>query len=78
MWTHHRRAFVLNRRILNTDGVQVAEVRDTTIYDMKGGALFSLRGQKIYKPTGELVGQFSAASGSDIRLDKATERLFLS
>ena len=66
----------LNGRILNSDGVQVAEFRDTTIYDMMGRKLYLLRGQKIYKLTGEFVGQFSAGLGGDLRMDKATERLF--
>jgi len=65
----------LNRRVLDSEGRQVAEIREKTIYNMDGRRLFTVQGKKIYRLTGEFVGQFAASMG-DVRLDKATERLF--
>ena len=65
----------MNHRVINSEGSQVAEIRETTIYSMDGRKLFAVQGNKIYRLTGEFIGQFAASMG-DVRLDKATERLF--
>ena len=59
---------LMDGKIFNSEGRYVADIRANGIYDQAGKRLYNLRGQKIYKPTGELVG--------DRRLDKSTDRLF--
>jgi hypothetical protein len=62
--------------IINSDGVHVAVVIDSAIFDLKGRKLYDLKGSQIYRLTGELVGHLNATSGSQRRLDKATDSLF--
>lgn len=62
--------------IINSDGVHVAVVIDSAIFDLKGRKLYDLKGSRIYRLTGELVGHLNATSGSQRRLDKATDSLF--
>ena len=62
-------------RIFTSEGVYVADIRESQIYDLAGKKLYDVRGKKIYKPTGELVGHLNAAAG-DRRLDKSTDSLF--
>jgi len=37
------------------------KIFDSEIYDRSGKRSYNLRGLKIYKPTGELIGQVNAA-----------------
>ena len=62
--------------IINSDGVHVAVVIDSAIFDLKGRKLYDLKGSRIYRLTGELVGHLNSTSGSQRRLDKATDSLF--
>jgi sporulation protein YlmC with PRC-barrel domain len=65
----------MDRNIFNSDGRHVAIVRDNSILDLKGKEIYKLKGKKIYKLTGERVGHLNAA-GSDMRLEKSSDRLF--
>jgi hypothetical protein len=62
--------------ILNSNGIEVAVVRGSEIFDLKGRKLYQLRNANIYKVTGELVGHLNNAQGAVNRLDKSTDRLF--
>jgi len=62
--------------IINSYGVHVAVVIDSAIFDLKGRKLYDLKGSRIYRLSGELVGHLNATSGSQRRLDKATDSLF--
>ena len=57
--------------------VQVGVVTGGTIYGLKGHKLYELRGANIYKLSGELVGHLNASHGSEMHLDRFTDRLFL-
>jgi hypothetical protein len=65
----------MDGKIFNSEGQYVADIRASGIHGLSGKKLYDLRGQKIYKPTGELVGHLNSAAG-DRRLDKSTDRLF--
>ena len=65
----------MDGKILNSDGQYVAYIIANEIYDPAGKRLYRLRGQKVYKPSGELVGHLNSVGG-DRRLDKSTDRLF--
>jgi hypothetical protein len=62
--------------IFNSQGVQVATVRDSAIFSLSGKKLCDLRGINIYKLSGELVGHLANASASEKHLDRATDKLF--
>ena len=62
--------------IINSDGVHVAVVIDSAIFDLKGRKLYDLKGSRIYRLTGELVGHLNATNSSQRRLDKTTDSLF--
>ena len=47
------------------------------IFDLDGTKLYDFKEINIYRPSGELIGHLSDAGGSDKRLDKAADRLFL-
>ena len=61
---------LMDGKIFNSEGRYVADIQANA-----GKRLYHLRGQKIYKPTGELVGHLNSVGG-DRRLDKSTDRLF--
>jgi hypothetical protein len=63
--------------IFNINGVRVGVIVGEEIFDLNDTKLYDLKGTNIYRPSGELIGHLSAASGSDKRLDKSTDRLFL-
>lgn len=63
--------------IFNSNGVRVGVIVGEEIFDLNGTKLYDLKGTNIYRLSGELIGHLSAASGSDKRLDKSTDRLFL-
>jgi hypothetical protein len=65
----------MDGNIFNSEGLHVAMVRGTAIFDLSGKKLYDLKGTNIYRVTGELVGHLSAV-GSGKRLDKSTDRLF--
>jgi hypothetical protein len=46
------------------------------IFDPAGKKLYNLKGSKIYRQSGELVGHLSETRGSDKRLNRLTDRLF--
>ena len=62
--------------IFNSQGIHVGVIVGREIFDRNGAKLYDLKGINIYRLSGELVGHLSDASGSDKRLDKATDRLF--
>ena len=62
--------------ILNSQGIHVAVVVGSEIYDLTGKKLYNLEGSNIYLPSGELIGHLNNASGSDKRLARSTDRLF--
>jgi hypothetical protein len=62
--------------IVNSDGVHVAVVIDSAIFDLKGRKLYDLKGSRIYRLSGELVGHLDEAGGSLRRLDKSADSLF--
>ncbi|MFH0302412.1 hypothetical protein AAFX91_35620 [Bradyrhizobium sp. 31Argb] len=62
--------------IFNSKGIHVGVIVGREIFDRNGTKLYHLKGINIYRLSGELVGHLSDASGSDKRLDKATDRLF--
>jgi hypothetical protein len=64
-------------KIFNSKGVQVGVVAGGAIFGLKGHKLYELKGTNIYKLSGELVGHLNASHGSEMRLDRSTERLFL-
>jgi hypothetical protein len=66
---------LMDGKIFNSEGQYVAYIQANGIYDLADKRLYDLRGQKIYKPTGELLGHLNTAAG-DRRLDKSTDRLF--
>jgi hypothetical protein len=57
-------------------GIHVAVVVGTEIFDLTGRKLYDLKGSNIYRPSGELVGHMNDMSGSDKRLAHSTDRLF--
>jgi hypothetical protein len=67
----------VRRNIFNSKGVHVGIIVDREIFDLSGTKLYDLEGINVYRPSGELIGHLSDASGSDKRLDRATDRLFL-
>ena len=67
---------VMNGKILNSDGQFVAYIKADVIYDLAGRRLYALRGEKIYKPTGELIGHLNFIKNGAGWLSKASERLF--
>jgi hypothetical protein len=62
--------------IFNSNGVHVAVVHGSAIFDLTGNKLYDLRGTRIYRLSGELVGHLSDTTGSDRRLDRSADRLF--
>ena len=65
----------MDGKILNSDGQWVAYIKADVIYDRAGRKLYALRDEKIYKPSGELIGHLSIINGVGW-LNKASERLF--
>jgi hypothetical protein len=63
----------MDRKIFNSKGV----VTGGAIYGLKGHKLYELKGANIYKLSGELMGHLNASHGSEMRLDRSTDRLFL-
>jgi hypothetical protein len=48
----------MDGKILNSEGFHVATILGSEIFDPAGGKLYDLKGTRIYKTTGELVGIF--------------------
>ena len=67
----------MDGKIFNSKGVQVGVVTGGAIYGLKGHKLYELKGTNIYKLSGELMGHLNASHGSQMRLDRSTDRLFL-
>jgi hypothetical protein len=63
-------------KILSSKGVHVGVVTNGVIYSLNGHKLYKLKGTNIYKLSGELMGHLNASSGSEMRLDRSTDRLF--
>jgi hypothetical protein len=66
----------VNGNILNSKGVHVGIVTHNEIFGLKGQKLYNLKGSNIYKLNGDLVGHLLDADGAEMRLDKATDKLF--
>jgi hypothetical protein len=50
--------------IFNSNGIHVAVVHGSAIFDLTGNKLYNLRGTKIYRLSGELIGHLSETTGS--------------
>jgi hypothetical protein len=74
---HLDRRSVVSGDILNSNGIRVAVVRGLDVFDLTGKKLYILKGCNIYRLSGELIGHLSDARGSEKRLDRSTDRLFL-
>ena len=70
------RGSVVNGNIFNSEGVHVGIVMDHAVYGLKGQKLYNLKGSNIYKLNGDLVGHLLDARDAEMRLDKATDKLF--
>jgi hypothetical protein len=68
---------IVDGKVFNSKGVQVGVVTGGAIYGLRGHKLYELKGANIYKVSGELVGHLNASHGSEMRLDRSTDRLFL-
>ena len=66
----------MDGNIFNSRGVRVATVRGSSIFSPTGKKHYDLKGTKIYKLSGELVGHLASGSAAERRLDRATDRLF--
>jgi sporulation protein YlmC with PRC-barrel domain len=66
----------VNRNILNSKGVHVGIVARNEILGLRRQKIYKLKGSNIYKLNGDLVGHLSDADGAEMRLDKATDKLF--
>ena len=75
---HPDKRSVVNGNIFNSKGVRVGVVTGDAVFGLKGQKLYELKGSNIYKLNGDLVGHLSDARGAEKRLDKATDKLFLS
>jgi hypothetical protein len=64
-------------KLFNSKGVHVGVVTGGAIYGLQGHKLYELKGENIYKLSGELMGHLIASHGSEMRLDRSTDRLFL-
>lgn len=62
--------------VFNGQGIHVAVVVGTEIFDPVGKKLYDLKGPNIYRPSGELVGHMNDARGSDKRLARSTDSYF--
>jgi hypothetical protein len=62
--------------IFCSQGVHVAVVRGSAIYDLKGIKLYDLKGANIYTLSGELVGHLNNVAGAEKRLGRSTDKLF--
>jgi hypothetical protein len=67
----------MSGNIFSSDGIHVGVMDGGVIFDLKGRKLFHLKGINIYRLSGELVGHLNGPQGSDKRLDRSTDRLFL-
>jgi len=67
---------IVDGKIFSSQGVPVGVVTGGAIYGLKGHKLYELKGANIYKLSGELMGHLNASSGSEMRLDRSTDRLF--
>ena len=67
----------MDGKLFNSKGVQVGVVTGGAIYGLEGHKLYELKGANIYKLSGELMGHLNASRGSEMRLDRFTDKLFL-
>ena len=67
----------MSGNIFNSNGIHVGVMEGAAIFDLKGRKLYNLKGINIYRLSGELVGHLNGPQGSDKRLDRSTDRLFL-
>ena len=65
------------RQYFQCDGIHVGVMDGGAIFDPTVRKLFHLKGINIYRLSGELVGHLNGPQGSDKRLDRSTDRLFL-
>jgi hypothetical protein len=68
----------MDGNIFNSKGVHVGVVAGDAVFGLKGQKLYDLKGSNIYKLNGDLVGHLPDGLGKEKRLDKATDKLFLS
>jgi hypothetical protein len=63
-------------KIFNSSGTYVAVMRDNAVLDLNGRKVHELKGTRIYKLSGELIGHLERRNGSDARLSKSMDTLF--
>ena len=68
---------IVDGKIFSSTGVPVGVVTGGAIYGLRGHKLYELKGANIYKLSGELIGHLNASHGSEMRLDRSTDGLFL-
>jgi hypothetical protein len=68
---------IVDGKIFNSKGVQVGVLTGGAIYGLKGHKLYELKGGNIYNLSGELMGHLNVSHGSEMLLDRFTDRLFL-
>lgn len=66
----------MDGNIFNSAGRHVAVVRGASILSTDGRKLYVLKGEKIYRPSGELVGHLPNPNVPDKRLGRIGDRLF--
>ena len=66
----------MDGNIFNSQGVHVAIVSGSSIFNLRRQKLYDLKGTKIYKLSGELVGHLANVNASERHLDRTTDRLF--
>ena len=67
----------MSGNIFNSNGIHVGVVNGAAIFDLDGQKLYDLKGLNIYRLSGELVGHLNDAHGSEKRLGRITDKLFL-
>jgi hypothetical protein len=67
----------MDGNIFNSEGRHVGIVRGSAILSIDGQRLFVLRGEKIYLPSGELVGHLPNANLVYKRLGRIGDKLFI-
>lgn len=65
----------MDGKIFDSEGHYVGFVIANAIYSPTGKKLYELKGENIYRTSGELVGHLNS-TGSEKRLNKSTDKLF--
>ena len=66
----------MDGKIFNSVGTYVAVIRGDSVHDLAGRKLYTLKGTRIYRVSGELIGHLERREGADGRLLKSMDALF--